>query len=63
MEETPDKAVAAKIITALQEKKLLNARQLESLAKTLPTGLIKSETWKGILEIAVAEKERKNAQD
>ena len=63
MEETPDKAVAAKIITALKEKKLLNAKQLEGLAKTLPTGSIKSETWKGILEIAVAEKERKNAQD
>lgn len=63
MEETPDKAVAAKIITALKEKKLLNARQLESLAKTLPLGSIKSETWKGILEIAVAENERKNAQD
>ena len=63
MEETPDKTVAAKIVTELKEKKLLNAKQLESLAKTLPTGSIKSENWKGILELATAKKEHKNAQD
>ena len=63
MEDTPDKTVAAKIIAELKEKKLLNEKQLEGLAKSLPAGLIKSETWKTILEISVAQKERKNVQD
>jgi hypothetical protein len=63
MEETPDITVAAKIIAELKEKKLLNDKQLEGLAKSLPTGAIKSEIWKGILEIATAKKESKNAQD
>ncbi len=63
MDETPDKVVAAEIIAELKEKKLLSEKQLASLAKTLPIGSIESETWKGILEIAVAEKEAKNVQD
>lgn len=63
MEETPDKAVAAKIIAELKAKKLLDEKQLESLEKSLPAGSIKSEAWKGILEIAVAKKGAKNAQD
>jgi len=63
MEETPDKTVAAKIIAELKEKKLLNEKQLEGLAKSLPTGALKPETWKGILEIATSKKESKDAQD
>lgn len=63
MEEAPDKAVAAKIISKLKEKKLLNEKQLESLAKALPAGTLKSETWKGILELATAKKESPDVQD
>ena len=63
MEETPDKAVAAKIIAELKEKKLLGDKQLEILAKSLPAGTLKSETWKGILELATAKKEKPDAQD
>ena len=63
MEETPDKAVAATIIAKLKEKKLLNEKQLEGLAKSLPAGTLKSETWKGILELATAKKESPDAQD
>ena len=63
MEETPDKAVAANIIAKIKEKKLLNEKQLEALAKSLPAGTLKSETWKGILELATTKKESPDAQD
>lgn len=41
MGETPVKTAAAKVIAELQEKKLLNDKQLEGLAKSLPGGAIK----------------------
>lgn len=63
MAEAPDKTVAEKIIAELKAKKLLNEKQLEGLAKSLPAGSLKPETWKGILEIATAKKESKDAQD